>query len=189
MLSLMLILAPQLAAADEEKWWQQRKENPDGYYPHNAHMAVLTERGDSCLLCHPFSENSERDENRLRQLTTIANEPLEAICHSCHVEERSAPVECALCHPDPRTVWPEDHNGDYIHHHGVDGQELESCDSCHPNASYCTDCHFSRPLDSGRYHGVGFRYGHALSSRINPEQCGSCHGVGFCRDCHQKGGR
>ena len=40
---------------DDNKWWKIREKRTDIYYPHNAHMDVMEQEGDSCMLCHPYT--------------------------------------------------------------------------------------------------------------------------------------
>lgn len=173
--------------SDENQWWKKRQKRPDIYYPHNIHKEVMTNNGDSCMLCHAFSKNVILDEALLKQLAIINNEPLESICHDCHVDERSAPTECAVCHPDPATVWPQDHNFDYKNNHGLDASHsIEECESCHIESNFCSDCHFNRGTSKRDVHPLGYQYSHGLDAQIRAPECGSCHGVKYCVDCHEK---
>lgn len=172
--------------AKEKTWWEQRNKRPDLYYPHNVHMAVMEKEGDSCFLCHPFNKNKITDLEQLKKLNIIANEPLEAICHECHVVKLTAPWHCELCHPDSRTIWPNDHNFNYIAHHSEDARLNESeCRQCHIDTSFCTDCHFRRdPLR--RVHTLGYRTTHGIEARVNTASCGRCHNAHYCSDCHRE---
>jgi len=116
----------------EKSWWQLRQNRSDIFYPHKLHMDIMKSDGDACMLCHPFSSNTVHDEELLKPLAQINNEPLEAICHDCHVEKMNGPSECKLCHPDPATVWPQNHNFDYKNNHTQDAQaDQDSCNECH----------------------------------------------------------
>ena len=117
--------------AQEKSWWQRRQNRSDIFYPHKPHFDIMEKGGDACMLCHPFSgystdkytaskNNIDEEQLQLKLLREINNEPLEAICHDCHLEKINAPAECALCHLDPATVWPGDHNYDYIKNHAED---------------------------------------------------------------------
>ena len=176
---------------EEKSWWQLRQERSDIFYPHKPHINIMEQGGDACMLCHPFSKNNIHDEKKLKPLNQINNEPLEAICHDCHVEKINAPSECRLCHPNPSTIWPQDHNYDYKNSHAEDAQaDQESCGECHKQLSFCTDCHFKRNLSGGfsgtSVHKLGYKTLHGLDARIAPATCGSCHQVNYCSDCHSR---
>ena len=171
----------------EQTWWEKRNNRTDLYYPHNAHMKVMEKEGDSCLLCHSFNANKITDLDQLKKLNTIANEPLEGICHSCHVVKLTAPWDCNLCHNDPAEIWPNDHNFDYLNHHAEDARLDESeCRTCHIDASFCTDCHFRRDPVQRRVHTMAYRASHGIEARLNASYCSSCHRASYCSDCHRK---
>ena len=171
----------------EKNWWEQREKRADIYYPHKLHMKAMSQAGDPCLLCHPFNKNNVTDLKLLKRLNTIANEPLKAICHDCHVDKLSAPWRCDLCHQDPATIWPENHRFDYRHHHAEDARlDQGECRQCHIDLSFCTDCHFRRDSSQRRVHGVGYRTLHGIDARINAASCGRCHNNRYCRDCHRE---
>lgn len=176
----------------EKSWWQERDERTDIYYPHKAHFDAMEKEGDSCLLCHPFNKNSVTDLEQFKKLNVIANEPLEAICHECHVSKLSAPSRCELCHDDPKKIWPRDHNLDYISQHGEDARldssrpEDKQCSSCHIDQSFCSDCHFRRDKTQRRVHGLGYRASHGIEARMNAASCSRCHNISYCSDCHRK---
>jgi len=186
----------------EKGWWQRRQNQSDIFYPHKPHFDIMEKGGDACMLCHPFSaystdkytagKNNIDEEQQLKLLREINNEPLEAICHDCHLEKINAPAECSLCHLDPATVWPDDHNYDYINAHAEDAYaDQAGCSSkCHQQLSFCTDCHFKRTI-SGTYSGINahkpaYKTLHGLDARISPLECGSCHQAGYCADCHRR---
>ena len=171
----------------EKTWWEQRNKRPDLYYPHNAHMDVMEKEGDSCLLCHPFNANKITDLEQLKKLTVIANEPLEAICHECHVVQLTAPWRCDLCHTNPDTIWPNDHNFDYLTHHGEDARlDEKKCRQCHIDISFCSDCHFRRDPLQRRVHPLGYRTTHGIEARMNTVSCSRCHNAHYCSDCHRE---
>ena len=173
--------------AEEKNWWEKRNQRPDLYYPHNAHMAVMEKEGDSCMLCHPFNSNSVTDLEQLKKLNVIANEPLEAICHECHVVKLTAPWRCDLCHHDSRDIWPSDHNFDYLIHHGEDARLDEGeCRQCHIDVAFCTDCHFRRDPLQRRAHTLGYRATHGIEARMNAAYCSRCHNARYCSDCHRE---
>ena len=180
---------PNKKPVEKKSWWESRNakaERADIFYPHNAHMQVMDEEGDSCMLCHTFNSNSTVKEERLKTLTTIANEALEPICHDCHVDDLRAPWRCELCHPDPEKIWPDDHNFDYILHHSEDARHDEAiCKTCHLDLSFCTDCHLRRDTSGDDYHPMGYQTRHGLESRMMSGNCGRCHNTFFCRDCHR----
>lgn len=186
--------AVEIEEADVEKetsWWSKRQKRGDIFYPHKAHMDVMKNDGDACMLCHPFSKNTVHDEKTLKPLKQINNEPLEAICHDCHVEKMNAPSECRLCHPEPSTIWPQNHNYDYKNNHTEDAQaDQDGCSECHKQLSFCTDCHFKRNFSGGfsgiRVHRLGYKTMHGLDARIAPAECGSCHQANYCSDCHRR---
>ena len=196
MIMLWCLSATLLAASEpagdpddkEPRWWQQRKEQrPEHHFPHNQHEAALQDAGISCLACHPFSRSREYDMKVLKKLTTIANEPLKAICHICHVDDRSAPSACVLCHPQPEKVWPQDHNSDYLRLHGPAVKDDESaCKECHLELADCISCHFHRNDHGSQQHEPGYRYSHGIEARVSPLECGACHNASFCSDCHQR---
>jgi len=179
---------------EKKKWWENRIKQADIYYPHQAHMQSMTEEGDSCMLCHTFANNKIINEKQLKQLTTIANEPLKAICHDCHLDDVRAPWRCELCHTDKTTIWPDDHNYDYIHQHNEDARISEkACRSCHLDIAFCSDCHFRRSGGGNAkgqglgadYHPLGYQSRHGIDARMMPSQCGRCHNSFYCSDCHR----
>jgi len=174
----------------KKKWWENRLKQKDIYYPHQVHMQAMDEEGDSCMLCHTFAKNKLVNEKQLKQITTIANEPLEAICHDCHLDDVRAPWRCNICHTDKTKIWPDDHNYDYIHQHNEDARNSENqCRSCHLDIAFCSDCHFRR-TGAGQgigqdYHSMGYQSRHGIDARMMPSQCGRCHNSLFCSDCHR----
>ena len=173
----------------EKGWWQQRQDRSDIRYPHKAHFEVMERAGDPCIMCHPFSKNETTDPRRLRAITTIANEPLEMICHECHVAEQNAPTACDLCHTDMAAIWPQDHHFDYIYNHAEAARrDRGECQSCHLDLSTCTDCHFRRDRSRQRQHLPGYRSSHGLDARLSTIGCSRCHNASYCIDCH-RGGR
>lgn len=173
------------STVEEEKWWEKRNQRKDIYYPHQIHMQAMDKEGDSCMLCHTFAPNSIKNEKNLQRLNVIANEPLEAICHDCHLDDVRAPWRCDLCHPDKTTIWPDDHNDDYIHAHNEDARMDETqCRSCHLDMNFCSDCHFRRS-DSQVYHPLGYQSRHGIDARMNTGQCGRCHNAFYCSNCHR----
>jgi len=170
---------------DEKKWWKQREKRSDVYYPHNAHMEVMKEEGDSCLLCHTFNKTDMSDSDKLKQITVIANEALKPICHSCHVDEMRGPWRCDLCHDDKTKIWPADHRLDYANHHNeIARQDEKWCQTCHLDRNFCTDCHLRRDTAGAGYHPLGYRTLHGLESRLDSGRCGRCHNEIYCSDCH-----
>lgn len=176
------------AAREKEKtWWELREEKrPDLYYPHRAHREVMRRGGDACMLCHPFMKNEIRDPEALNAVTRIANEPLKAICHECHVRNISAPSRCDTCHKDIGAIRPPDHGQDYRRTHGEDSRrDAQACSECHIGLSFCTDCHFRRDSSRRQVHALGYRAAHGIESRADPAACGKCHNPDYCRNCHQ----
>ncbi len=167
-------------------WWEKRDKRTDIYYPHQAHFQVMEAEGDSCLLCHGFGPNTLTDKKKLKSLTTLANEPLKAVCHDCHVDERRGPWRCELCHDDKTKIWPADHHYSYIEHHGEAGRRDEAgCRECHLDLSFCTNCHFRRDTAGQGYHPLGYRSLHGLEARIDTLSCGRCHNTPYCDECHR----
>jgi len=187
----LFLIFPVLAGAEEaRRWWEERAQRPDIYYPHEAHREVMEQEGDPCLLCHPFSKNAVSDPERVKRLTVIANEPLAAICHECHMERQSASWRCDLCHPDPTAVWPESHDLDYRRNHAEDARLDEAgCAACHLDLGFCTDCHFRRDASRHVNHPLGYRMLHGIEARMDAGACGRCHDARYCRDCHREAGR
>lgn len=172
--------------AEKKKWWEKRADNEEFCFPHNAHIDLLKEKGDPCLSCHPFLKNTIKSVKTLDLLNVILNEPLEAICHSCHVDELTAPSHCILCHKRTDTIWPGSHNFDYLSNHGGDATLARSdCMKCHIAPSFCTDCHFGKDDSRASVHGPGYRGGHGIDARLSPGRCGKCHSPMFCSDCHR----
>ncbi|MDM8545294.1 hypothetical protein QUF61_02255 [Candidatus Venteria ishoeyi] len=188
---LLLFMSNALAEAQKkEKWWEQRQQREDIYYPHDKHDQVMQDLGDSCLLCHSFAKTQLTDPKALKPLTLIANEPLAAICHECHKENIAAPWDCKTCHPDKTTIWPEDHNIDYVYNHAADARADESgCRECHIELSFCTDCHFKSSNLSHQIHPLGYLSWHGLDVRGSAFACGKCHSGSYCQRCHLGGGR
>ena len=189
-LCLLSMLIPFLNAAEqgaEKTWWEQRRERPDIFYPHEIHKQAMDKKGDSCMLCHSFIGNQEHDSKRLQTITSIANEPLEAICHDCHVVRLEAPWRCDICHSDPAAVWPDSHNFGYVKGHGEDARHDEiACRECHIDVTFCTDCHFRRDPAQRRVHSLGYRNYHGIEARMDPVWCGRCHSGPYCQDCHRE---
>lgn len=188
-LLLLLHLRPSFAEEKptEKRWWEKREERSDLYYPHKRHFDVMKEEGDPCMRCHPFSGNTVTDLDILDKLNVIANEPLESICHSCHVVELTAPSQCRLCHKEIGKIRPESHGSGYVENHGFDARRNGSgCAECHISPSFCTDCHFRRERSRERIHGAGYRSSHGIEARLSPGRCGKCHSERYCRDCHEK---
>jgi hypothetical protein len=182
----LYLLAAENPVQDEEKsWWEERHERSDIYFPHNAHMDVMSLSADTCMACHPFSGTKITDLEQLESVEVINNEPLEAICHSCHMETRSAPMECEVCHPDSSTIRPSDHQGDYTWFHTEMARSDEAaCRLCHIDLNFCTDCHFRRNPAEQNMHPLGYRDRHGLEARMTPTACASCHQANYCSDCH-----
>lgn len=168
------------------KWWEQRNKREDIYYPHNIHKQSMEQEGDSCMLCHTFNKNKVVEEKHLKALTTIANEPLEKICHDCHVTDLRAPWRCELCHKDKTKIWPDDHNFNYIDHHGEAARRNEAgCRACHLEVAYCSDCHLKRDTSGPDYHPMGYQSNHGIEARMMASNCGRCHNSFYCDDCHR----
>ncbi len=166
---------------------EKRATTEDLYFPHNLHMETMNEVGDPCMSCHPFSPNRIKDEEILKDLTSIINEPLEAICHNCHMKELSAPSECRLCHKKMERIIPDDHRFDYIHNHTTQaGLNNSSCENCHPNPTFCTNCHFKRNRLSHQYHNSWYISDHGIDARVSTGSCGKCHNGSFCANCHER---
>ncbi len=188
---LWLLLLPASVSSDEgeKRWWEKRRErSPELYFPHQAHESAMQESGITCLACHPFNATDEYETETAAELAGIANEPLEAICHSCHVEDRSAPAQCRLCHPQPESIWPRDHDFDYVRLHGLAAADEQQCRRCHLDLNYCVDCHFHRDPLAERVHGLGYRLSHGLEARLDAAGCGRCHNASYCFDCHRESG-
>ncbi len=173
---------------DEKSWWQKRHDRPDIFYPHNAHMEAMEKEGDPCLLCHSFNRNRITNPEQLESLTAISNEPLEAICHNCHLENQKAPFRCDLCHNDKSAIWPSSHDHDYKTQHAEDARlDNGECRQCHLAMSFCSDCHFRRDSSRHREHRFGYRNMHGVDARMNAYSCGRCHNTSYCADCHRGG--
>lgn len=189
LLLIMLCLGAAAAQAEppkEKTWADKRADRPDLYYPHQIHDKVMRAEGDPCLRCHAFSGNAVTDLGTVKALTAIANEPLEAICHDCHVERLTAPWRCALCHSNPAKIWPRSHDFDYVARHGEDARrDQRGCSACHIDTAFCADCHLRREGTARRVHLLGYRSRHGLDARLDPAGCGACHGPAYCSDCHR----
>jgi len=176
----------------QSNWWKKRKKLQDIYYPHKAHYQVMERMQDSCMLCHSFNANSFNgakihDSKKLAEITAVINEPMKAVCHSCHIKEKTAPATCSLCHTNKTDIWPEDHNINYLQSHGIDAKHNEaSCDSCHLSKQFCSDCHFRRQPRGGIFHPLGFLGRHGTEVQFNPSECGTCHNQQYCTDCHRR---
>ena len=176
-------------------WWKKRNKQQDIYYPHKAHYQVMEQMQDSCMLCHSFNANNfngvkMHDSKKLKAFTAIVNEPMKGICHSCHVEEKTAPASCSLCHTDKTKIWPTDHNINYLQSHAIDAKHNEqTCDQCHISKQFCSDCHFRRQPRGGIFHPLGFLGRHGSEVQFNPSECGSCHNQQYCTDCHRRKSR
>jgi len=176
-------------------WWKKRNKQQDIFYPHKAHYQVMDKMQDSCMLCHSFNGNNVNgakmhDTKKLKAFTAIVNEPMKAVCHSCHVEEKTAPATCSLCHTEKTDIWPADHNINYLQSHGIDAKHNEqACDSCHLSKQFCSDCHFRRQPRGGIFHPLGFLGRHGSEVQFNPSECGTCHNQQYCTDCHRRKSR
>lgn len=189
-LIIPFLLASQSSAdkpVEKKKWWEKREKMEDLYFPHKKHMEVFKADNDPCMRCHPFMANKVNDTSLLKKLNIISNEPLKEICHKCHVVELTGGSECRLCHKNPASIWPDNHNFDYVNNHGGDSKvEKASCGVCHVNVSFCTDCHFRRDAFGESTHKIGYRARHGLEARISSGRCGKCHSGTFCKDCHME---
>ncbi|MET0091133.1 MAG: hypothetical protein ABW068_14145 [Candidatus Thiodiazotropha sp.] len=171
---------------EPESWWEKRHLRSDLYFPHKAHEGVMSSSDDACMACHPFNENRILEPQQLQTVQQIYNEPLEAICHSCHMLTRSAPMACEVCHTDMTTVRPADHMDDFTRLHGEAARvDQQGCSDCHIDLNFCTDCHFRRSPGRRVMHPLGYRDRHGLDARIDPTSCGGCHQANYCRDCHR----
>jgi hypothetical protein len=186
-ISLMFLSLATLAT-EEPTWWQERQNRDDIYYPHNKHEATMQQKGDTCLLCHSFAKTTIRDPKILSQINVIANEALAPICHECHKTNIEAPWDCKVCHPNPATIWPPNHQFDYTNHHATDGKDEAACRECHIELSFCTDCHFKRNQPT-QVHPLGYRSWHGLEARSSALNCGRCHSGMYCQRCHRGQGR
>lgn len=176
---------PHAPQDEDKKWWKQRENRSDIFYPHNIHLEVMKQEGDSCLLCHTFNKTELTDKDKLQAVTLVANEALKPICHSCHVDEMRGPWRCNLCHDNKEKIWPADHRHDYVNHHNeVARQDEKWCQTCHLDRNFCTDCHLRRDTAGSGYHPLGYRTLHGLESRLDSGRCGRCHNEIFCSDCH-----
>ncbi len=190
LLSVGLLTIP--GRADEtgrtgERWWEKRRQQPALFYPHNKHLAIMAEEGDPCMRCHPFNPAAGKNSDLHRRLAPIANEPMMAICHDCHVTRRRASWSCDLCHPDPETIRPKDHGFDYANHHAeAVRRDADSCETCHLDQAFCTDCHFQRLGGPDHEHPPGYADSHGLDARLDALTCSGCHQSFFCRDCHRR---
>ncbi len=170
---------------EEQKWWEKRYERTDIQFPHNVHIGIVDQEGDACMLCHSFNKNNITDQKTLKQITNISNEPLKAICHDCHVKELRGPWRCVLCHNDREKIWPDNHNFNYIDHHGEDARHDETtCNECHIDRSFCTDCHMKRDTTGEDYHPPGYRTMHGMEARMMSFNCARCHNSFYCINCH-----
>jgi hypothetical protein len=174
-------------SSKKDSWWQKRHDRPDIFYPHKIHFKAMEQEGDPCLLCHSFGANRVVKPDDIKLITTISNEPLEAICHDCHVDKQKAAFKCDLCHVDKTAIWPADHDFDYINQHAEDSRlDDGQCQTCHLDMSFCTDCHFKRDTTKYNKHQPGYLNAHGLDARINTQSCGRCHNVSYCSDCHRR---
>jgi hypothetical protein len=172
-------------AKTDNSWWKKRNQKSDVHYPHNAHLDVMKQEGDSCLLCHSYAKSDVVDIKKLKNLTVIANEALKPICHSCHVDEQRAPWRCDICHTDKERIQPPDHKFDYKNHHNEAARGNEKyCETCHLDVNFCTDCHLRRDTSGAGYHPLGYRTLHGLEARFDSARCGRCHNENYCSDCH-----
>jgi hypothetical protein len=167
-------------------WWEKRHQQTEFYFPHNAHLKIMQKRGDLCMACHPFTGTPKTTLKQQRQLTQLANEPLKAICHQCHLLERSAPLDCKICHKNINKIRPKDHGQNFIDFHGAEAKQNEAqCRSCHLEMSFCTNCHFQHNNNQHIKHPLGYRNQHGLDARLDATACGKCHNTHYCRDCHR----
>ncbi len=170
----------------KDSWWQKRHDRPDIFYPHKIHFKAMQKEGDPCLLCHSFSANHIVQLDDLKSVTTISNEPMEAICHDCHLDKQTAPFKCDLCHTDKTSIWPADHDFDYINQHAVDSRlDDGECQTCHLDLAFCTDCHFRRNSTEYLRHQPGYLNAHGLDARLQSQSCARCHNASYCADCHR----
>ena len=188
-LLFLLVFSMPVTKADDQvpNWSELRQKRADIYYPHEPHYPIMQELGDACMLCHSFGGNTEHELSLLQKLNDVANEPLESICHSCHVDKRQAPSRCDVCHTNPQKVWPSSHDYDYIHTHSTEAiVDENSCKECHLAVSFCTDCHFSRGSLPGNEHPLGYINSHGIEARMNVSSCSTCHSAAYCSECHEQ---
>jgi len=116
-------------------------------------------------------------------------------CAACH-----ARPQCLECHrPSAADAPPGYHPAGFLTTHPVAAYSREtSCNDCHNQAQFCTNCHVSAGLISpGLLRGSGFHdakqafsLNHGQAARQNLESCVSCHAERDCLTCHSSlGGR
>lgn len=118
-------------------------------------------------------------------------------CTECHQEAgTSAEVIGSLPLRDPagppgvdlegaaETVHPDDFED---RHGSWAATESVTCQECHRNEQYCSDCHAGP--ESREFHPVNFMERHAFESYAGEGECQSCHSTEvFCRECHTEVG-
>jgi hypothetical protein len=116
-------------------------------------------------------------------------------CAACH-----ARPQCLECHrPSAADAPPGYHPAGFLTIHPAAAYSREtSCNDCHNQAQFCTNCHVTAGLNSpGLLRGNGFHdakqaffLNHGQAARQNLESCVSCHAERDCLTCHSSlGGR
>jgi hypothetical protein len=159
---------------------------------------IQTMFASGTLMPPRWLHNAFHDPNFLeRHKMVAANDS--AFCANCHREDF-----CTSCHDGrvrPRNVHP----ADYLNMHPVEARlQMERCQSCHREQSFCLGCHqrvgvsMSGPAavrEAGRFHPPKEIWSdpprkaghHAFEAQRNLAACVSCHIERDCTICH--GGR
>jgi len=143
-------------------------------FSHKEHLA----RDIDCDNCHKGVKGMDR-------LTSV-NMPVMETCSSCH-DERTAPMDCFLCHINPEEIMRAAHPVGWRHSHKYEASRNdESCRTCHPNTDYCQDCHEGDNLRQTS-HDLNYKFTHTLDAKGKEKDCMVCHtNQSFCNDCHQR---
>lgn len=149
--------------------YRQVSASGDLLIPHKAHVEVLRL---ACAVCHKDLVHTRTPEG--------FNEPKMSTCLTlCH-DDVKATNSCAKCHTAKQV--PESHKTvDWLRVHSS-RTETTDCGRCHAwSPDYCGKCHAKRP----RSHAGNWKREHQVRARVRgPKGCLSCHGSGFCKECH-----
>lgn len=144
------------------------------FFSHKDHL----DRGARCKTCHAGAAEAKR--------LTAENMPEMVTCATCH-DGRTAPIDCALCHPDPEGIRRASHPEGWRHAHKYTAtQDDPRCRTCHPSTDYCLDCHEGDNLQQTS-HPLNYAFTHTLDARGKEKDCMVCHtNQDFCNDCHAR---
>jgi len=169
------------------------KTPTDIIFSHKAHLPRVNE---DCYSCH----------KDILEATTSAASTIPGMdaCRSCHEKEISKHLTCNYCHRRLSTkrlsqVVDFSHRGNWQDMHKEFSRreiDMKVCAQCHEE-SLCADCHSKREklLPQVKFpelaerefiHRGDFVKWHAFEQEVEQSLCKKCHGVSFCKNCHER---